>query len=260
MPKLLVVQQGLQGQGPAPRPHVDAGARRRHIAGPLGSLEQVLVGEVAVGPEEWPQPGLVVGGQLLVQSAPVDGLGQQLGDVAARVVDGPTHLDGGRVLGREEGAAAGIDFHLQGHAQSAAIAQHPLMVAWQPRGTGVEILTVGKGGDLVVLAGHLDPRPAADGPVAPAHPVASLQDGDVKARAFQLVGQHETGDPGAQDDDPGALSSRCRQGGRRDRGLGRLQPQRLHGGVGRAISSRQANPVEELPPTDAHRPFLRSPA
>jgi hypothetical protein len=110
----------LQRRAARRRMGVAAGRGAEARAG--GARIGVALRQVAIGRQVAQQLLLIETGQLLVQRALVDGLGQQLGEGAARVVDGLAlgdHLAGEVQLGR----TVGVDHHLQRHAQLLAIAE-----------------------------------------------------------------------------------------------------------------------------------------
>ena len=131
------------------------------------------------------QPLLVVGGQLVVQCVAVDGLGQQLGDVAALIGHHPPSHHGlaAKSLGVvEEGAAVVVGEHLQLDAELLAIAQDDAVVIGNARRSEI--------GVEMVLVVEVDPLPAVDlvdhvaragGQVAAAGAAGGFEDGAVIA-------------------------------------------------------------------------------
>ena len=96
-------------------------------------------------------------GQFLVERAAVDRLAEQLGDFAARIVDRLAQLDRPAVVRRrivQQRAAAGVDLDLQRHAELAAIAEHGLMMAGEPRRPGIPVEAVVEVADLARAVGH----------------------------------------------------------------------------------------------------------
>ena len=119
-----------------------SGARQSRVAGTRGALEAQVGVEVAIGAQEREHAFLVVGGKFLVERAGAHRLAEQFGDGAAHVVVRLAHLDrlaaiGGGVV--EQRPAVGVDLDLHGDAELAAIAEHRLVCARNPRRSGIEV-------------------------------------------------------------------------------------------------------------------------
>ena len=151
----------------------------------------------------------------------VDRLGQQLGETAAQILDHPPL---GLDLAAEIPAGAAVDVGeiLEPHSEAAGIAEDDAVAGRKARRPGVHV-QAGVEVDVLVLAAHLyDFRAAAQGPGAAADPVASFDHGHLVAGAAQLVGRHQSGDSGAEDNHRAAAAAgRCkreilRSGWRRD--------------------------------------------
>ena len=227
-------------------------AGRLQQARTLGALERHVLAEVAIGLQERQQLFLVLEAQVLVEGALVHRLGQQLGDVAAGVVDPLAHLQLLAAVGPEVGAAAGVDLDLQRHAQLAAIGQQPLVMAGNARRPRVHVEPVGEAHGLRLLADHLDLVAVAQRPVAPAQAPARLQQRHVIAGPLQLIGRHQAGDAAAQNDHPLA-AARVRGHRRRRRRRHRAhQTQGPHRRIGRAVAAGRAKAVKKQTPTDPH--------
>ena len=235
-PKLRIGQKVPQRDRRAALAELVGGAGRLGEARSLRTLEAHILRQVAIGPQEGQQLLLVGQGQLSVQGALVDRLGQQFGDMAAGVVDPLAQLDRLAAVGLvtpQKGAAADIDLHFERHAQLAAIGQQALMVAGNAGRARIHVDVLLKGDGLVGLAHHLDLVAAAQGPVTTAEAIASLQDGHGEPGPLQLIGADQTRDPGPQDHHPTSLAKIRRQGRGGGGGLGGVQPECGHCAIGR---------------------------
>ncbi len=108
-------------------------------------------------------------------------------------------------IGAQLGAVAGIDQHLKGHAQLAAVVQNRTMLAWQPCRSGIEVQTGSKLRRLAATVQIIDLITVAQCPVTPAHPLARFKDAYLKACALEFVGGHQPGDPCTEHQHPRAL-------------------------------------------------------
>ena len=79
-------------------------------------------------------------------------------------------------------------------------------------GGGVEIIAGGEVADLLRPTHFRDPVPVTQGPAAPPDPIPGLQYPHPTARPMQLMGGHQTGDPGAQDQHVPPLTTARGQG------------------------------------------------
>jgi hypothetical protein len=215
----------------------------------------------AVLAEEVQHAGAVGGGEVLVERAVGDALGEQFADVAAGVVD-DLALDhglaavGGIVL--QEGGAAGVDLDFELDAELAAVAQHGGVHGGQARGADVLVVAGIEGAALRAAVEQRDGVAAADGPVAAAGAGAGFEHGAVEAEGLHLIRGDEAGDAAAEDDDLRALAGAGRDvEGRRGGfggGLGARgeEADRLHGEVGGADAAGLADTGEEVAAGDGH--------
>src|SRR5262249_10822610 len=134
--------------------------------------------QVAVALEKRQHPLAVAFAQLLIERAAIDGLGKQLRDRPARVVDGLTHLDRvAAVRGRveEPRSTAGINLDLERHAELLTIAENRLVMARKASRAGIPVELRVKVADLAGAVGQVDACTLSYSPGAPAHAVARLQ-------------------------------------------------------------------------------------
>lgn len=219
----------------------------------------VLRVEVAVAGQIAEQALLIDAGQLAIQGALVDGLGQQLREGAAGVVH---RLAVGHDLALvvQLGGAVAVDHHFQRDLEVAAIAQDRVMGLGQARRPGVHVVVTAfvPVDDLVWPVVLLDHRALAHAPGAAARPVAGLKHRDLVAGLAQLVGGDQARDACAQNGDLDPLAAAGRQLWRA--GVGprrRQQPETLHGDEQSAIAASLANALEEPATRNTHfRPPL----
>src|SRR5262249_44777863 len=171
------------------------------------------------------------------------------------VVDRLAQLDrppGVDRLVHEQRAAAGIDLDLERDAELPAIAEHALVVAGQPRRTGVPVEAVIEIAELARAVGELERCAAADGPGAAADAIARLEHGAVVAGLAELVGGGQARHPGAEHHHLGAMVraalERERLGDRR----GADETHRLHCEIGRAVAADLRDVPQEVPTRATH--------
>lgn len=126
------------------------------------------------------------------------------------------------------------------------------MMAGQPRRARVPVEVAIEFADLPRAVGHPERRAPADRPIATPDPIARLENGDMVAGLAELVRRRQARDPGAENDHfrsmGGGLLERQRFGyGRRAD-----EAHRLHGEVGRAVSSGTRDLPQEVPTRAAH--------
>ena len=122
-----------------------------------GTDVEIVRIQAAVLDQHGQQSLFVVGGQLVVEDVAVDGLGKQLGDVAALVAHHlPTHhRPAPETLGVvEEGGAVVVGEDLELYAEFLAVAEDEAVVVGNAGRTEV--------GVHVILAVEVDPLPAVD--------------------------------------------------------------------------------------------------
>ena len=97
-----------------------------------------LVVEVAEAAEEVEEAGGVFFGELGVEGVLVDRFGEELGDIAAGVVDDLALLDrlaAVESIGLHERGAGGVDFDLEGDAELVAVVEE-MWCGWRGCGRG----------------------------------------------------------------------------------------------------------------------------
>ena len=211
-------------------------------------------------PQEGEHPLLVMRGQFLIERAAVDRLAEQFGDFAARIVDRLAQLDRLAVIGRgivQQRAAIGIDLDLERDAELAAIAEHGLMMAGEPRRPRVPVQALVEFADLAGAVGHVERGAAPDGPVAPADAIADLEHGAVVAGLAELVRRRQAGHSGAENDDLGAVTGAPLERQRLGDGSRAKEAHRLHGEVGGAVAADLRDPAQKFPTGAAHPALVR---
>src|SRR3546814_11505630 len=119
---------------------------------PYTTLFRSVRAEIAIGLKEREQLLLVRRCERLVERALAERLGEQLGDMAPRVVDGRAHPDPLAVRAHDIGRSARIDLYLQRHVELACVAEDALMKARAAGRCGLEIDPVGTAYGLCGLA------------------------------------------------------------------------------------------------------------
>ena len=250
------VEQGVHVDGLAEDSGFGACAGGFDVAGILTSGVFAGVVERAVGAEETEHAVAIGGGDVLVERAVANALGEQLADVAAGVVDDLALHHGLAAVGcvvLQEGGAAGVDLDLEFDAELAAIAEDGGVDGRQAGGADVLIVAGIEGAGLGGAIEEGDGVAAADGPVAAAGTGAGFEDGAVEAEGAHLIGGDQAGDAAAEDDDFDALAG---VGSDREGKLflraGGQETQRLHGEEGSAVSASLAYTQEEIATGNRH--------
>ena len=179
---------------------------------------------------------------------------EQLGDVAARVVDHLALLDrlaAIELVALQKRGARGVDLDFERNAELVAVVQHVGVDGGQARGAGVEVEAFVKGAGLLRAVGEVDARAAADGPVAAADAIAGFEHGAGVAELGHLVGGDQAGDASAEDDDAGAVAGDAADG-LRFGGSDGQQAEGLHHGEGGAVAAHLPYTEEKLTPGKCH--------
>ena len=170
----------------------------------------------------------------------VDGLGKELGEVSASVVDDLALLNGFTLieLGRlHQCGAGGVDLDLEGHAEIVAVVEEMGMDGRDARGAGVEIVASLPLANLRSAISELDLGALADRPAATAGAIAGFEDGALEACLAQFVGRDHAGDASAENDDLLASAEvgwELRKRGLADRGQ---EAESLHAGKCGGVST-----------------------
>lgn len=220
-----------------------------------GAGVAAILAEVAEVFEEVAEAPDVFFGELVVEGVLVDGFGEELGEVAAGVVDDLALLDGFAVveLGRlHEGGAGGVDFDFEGDAEFVTVAEDVGMDGGDACGASVEIAAVLPVAGLRGAVGELDFGAFADGPIASSGAIAGFEDGAVEAGFAELVGGGHAGDACAEDDDFFAFAEvggelrkwRLADGGH--------EAERLHGGECGGVAADLGDALKEDTSGQAH--------
>ena len=229
------------------------GARRAGVGERIRSTAGPQVAERREQAQELVAVALV---ELPVERLRVDRLGQQLGDVAARVVRHVTVGLGGapeRPVGLVEVRGRLHDVRLQRDAELPAVVQDPAMVVGQASGAHVDVQAlVDRGslmGDAVLLGVLGDERPAPGGEAAPAGARLRLEDPALVARPAELVRRGEPSDAGAEDEHRLAGAGSAGELRRPGPGVGHSdEPQRGHRLVQRGGTAGRADLLQEVAP------------
>jgi hypothetical protein len=174
--------------------------------------------EIPLGHEEVDEPLRIVGGQRQIELMLVDRFDQQLVGISDYVgldfaqphapvrqwPPSPTFVIEIRRVGF-------VQKDLKRDAELLAVVQYARVRVRDPPRADIQVKPLVKGADLAlsIELGVLGTAP--DGPVDPADPVARLEHAKVVAKLTELVGDDETGDAGAEDDNFGF----CRTSGER---------------------------------------------
>ncbi len=195
--------------------HVALAAVGEGLVGPGGAVE------VAVAHEELGQALLVVGGERRVQLTLVDGLDEQLVDLAEEVGLHLAHADalvrqrpGDRAFAVEVVGVGVVEEHLHRHAELAAVAEDAGVRVRDAPGADVHVLALVPVADLRLAAGaeFRVCGALADAPRDAADAVTRLQHLIVVAELAELVGHDQPGGAGAEDQHlgPGRLAGERR--------------------------------------------------
>ena len=218
--------------------------------------------QVALGYQVADEALLVLGRERQVELLLIDRLDDELVRVAdhvgldlaqphAFVGEGP-----GRASLVEEVRALGfVDEQFDRNVQLPAVVQHAGVRERDAPRAHVHVETVVERADLTLAANLGVLSAATDGPGQAANAVARLEDAVVVAQLAQLVTEHETGHPGAENQHLVPLGP-TRE--RRTRpGLPGHQVERRHGGHDERRAPHEAQPFEENAARDHH--FRRGP-
>ena len=230
--------------------------RRLRIAARLHRVSRLALGDIfgIPGQHLTQQAELVLRGEL-IERVLVDRLGEQLGHMAEEILDHPP-------LGIDFAAevparvAVGVDERLELDFEAARVAQDQPVSARDAGRARVQIEAGVEGRDLIGPAHLGNPIAPADGPRPAADPVARLDDRHPIAGPLELVGGHQSGDPGPEDHHRSPMPARCgKRESFRARGSRERQPQRLHGHVGRAETADPSKLFEQCAASECHRCF-----
>ena len=153
------VEELVHGERIVDGGRLGAGAGRDSVAGAVGAFEEQIGIEVAVLAEEVDHALAVGGVDFLIERALLDALGEELGDMAASVVDHAALLDGHaavELVGLHECTARGVDFDFEGDAELVAISEHGAVRGGQARGAGVEVVVRLEGAGLARAIGEFN--------------------------------------------------------------------------------------------------------
>ena len=207
-------------------------ARTRDETCALGAGVTSIFVEVAEVPKEFEEACRFFFGELVVEGVLVDGFREEFSEIAARVMNDLTLLDGFAVVelrALHEGGAGAVDFNFESNAELLTVAEDVGVDGGDASGACVEVAAVLPVAVLDGAVGELDFGAVADGPIASAGAVAGFEDGAVEAGFAEFVGCGHAGDACTEDDDLFAFAEVC--GKLRERRLadGGHEAEGLHG-------------------------------
>src|SRR5262249_43294968 len=154
-------------------------------SGPAGSGINVVGPQVTEAAQKSEQAFAIVRGDVLIESALPDGLGEQFRDVATRIVKGLALLEGaaGKCrIAHHQRAARDVTLHFHGDSQFTAVAEHGAVDGGNASGPGVEIEPLVEGALLDGAVGEFNAGTAPDGPIPSAWPAARLKNDAIESR------------------------------------------------------------------------------